>query len=149
MNQENITTFEKENLHQTQNVIPPVRSGFVQKYISPVYQKTDSFMKKFIPNEKFRKVSVFSFLGLLIFFVFILFLAMIMSLSGIKKDSGYFLKKTNITNSSLTPKKEQTENQKIINTFKEQLNSLNFPPHEITIPDLSIGVDIKEYLKND
>lgn len=111
--------------------------------IKPLYQKIDFKLIKLVPNDKLRKVIIYTLVGFILFIVLILTLAIIASITQPKRDTGYFLNKPSITQSSPEPNTPKTPVQQELMNLKNEINNLKFPLSELTVPEIVQGIIIE------
>lgn len=133
---------ENTTVNQTDNNPLKKENKFLVKF-KPLYAKVDSKLTKLVPDGKLRKIIIFSLLGLIIFFVLIILLGLLVSVSQPRTDPGYTLNKPSITQNTETEEKPKTETQTKLMKLKSTINNLKFPPSELTIPSIEVGIKLQ------
>ena len=125
---------------ETNNILSQSSSNSKLKLL---YDKIDAKLVKFIPDTKLRKVVIFALIGLLMFFILIIFLGIIVSTGRPRQNLGYFLNKPDILSTSPLPEKPKTPMQENLSKLKTQINSLDFPPGDLTMPIIETEISLK------
>ncbi|MBL7036830.1 hypothetical protein ISR94_03220 [Candidatus Microgenomates bacterium] len=141
--------MENTNQTPTPNQIPvqdvaQVKGSnkFLEK-IKPFYDKFDLKLTGLVPDPKLRKIIIILVSGFTLFFALILIIGTIISVSRPKVQQNYTLNKPSITQNSPDPEIPQTKTQKELTDLKNELNSLKFPPSELTTPPIEVGIDMQ------
>lgn len=143
MKKDNMEENNLPNQQPNQEVAPQRPANKLLDKLKPFYQKIDSKFVKIIPDQKIRKVAILSLLGFAGFFIFILLLGILASLSQPRVDPGYTLNKPSITQTSPVPDKPKTKMQEELMNLKQQINDIKFPPSELTTPQIETKIEIK------
>lgn len=119
-----------------------IKIKLVHKF-KPFYDKFDLKLTKLIPDQKLRKVVIISTIGFVAFFAILFILGIIISTTSPKEKQSYTLNKPSITQNSPLPEKPNTEIQNELMKLKKELNSLKFPPGELTTPPIEVDIDVQ------